>query len=207
MGSLATASVLLGLVALRPVETTFLRLTGGEPSHVPGTLLLVSLISIAGAFVIVEVLRRREALLGFALPRPLQAAAADWFGLLFAARRGVAAPVFRLARLLRRLDDELIDVGVWGAAGSALRAARRAASFDEHVVDALVVAVARLGTLSAALSRLWDDVVIDGAVEGVGRLSAGAGQNARRLQNGMAHDYYITIAAGLAVAIVLAATT
>ena len=59
--------------------------------------------------------------------------------------------------------------------------------------------------LTALGSRIWDDVVIDGAVEWTARANWWAGKIVRRLQNAMVHDYYIIVAVGVVIAVVVAA--
>ena len=48
-------------------------------------------------------------------------------------------------------------------------------------------------------------MVIDGAVEWTARANWWAGKTVRRLQNGMVHDYYIIVAVGVVIAVVVAA--
>ena len=100
----------------------------------------------------------------------------------------------------------MIDAGVWATAASAVRLAAHALTFDDRIVDGLVWAVARGSWLTALGSRIWDDVVIDGAVEWTARANWWAGKTVRRLQNGMVHDYYIIVAAGVVIAVVVAAS-
>ncbi len=205
MGVLAAVSVLLGALALPAVEGALERLTPGRLAAGPAWQLAASLGSIAAAFALVWMLARSRRLLTLGVPAPAQARLADWLGLPTAVRRGVAEPVLVVARALRRLDDHVIDAGVWGAARSALGLAARALTFDDRVVDAAVRGVARAGWLAGLASRVWDDVVVDGAVEGTARANWWAGKTVRRLQNGMVHDYYIIVAVGVVIAVVVAA--
>ena len=205
MGFLATASVLLGVLGLPAGERALERLTGGRLVAGQAWELGVSLGSIAAAFALVWLLSRRGALLTLGVPARVQVRLADWLGLPTAARRGAAEPVLALARALRRFDDHVIDAGVWGTAITTVRLAARAMIFDERVVDAAVWGIAKASWLAAVASRAWDDVVIDGAVEATATASRRAGTAVRRLQNGMVHDYYIIIAAGVVIAVVVTA--
>ena len=205
MGFLAAASVLLGVLVLPAVEQVVERLTGGQLPTGQMWGFAVSLASIVVAFALVWLLSRRGALLALGVPARVQAQLADWLGLPTAVRRGVAEPVLAVALQLRRFDDHVIDAGVWGTARSAVRLAARAMTFDDRVVDAAVWAIAKASWLAAVASRAWDDVVIDGAVEATAPASRRAGAAVRRLQNGMVHDYYIIIAAGVVIAVVITA--
>jgi NADH-quinone oxidoreductase subunit L len=205
MGVLATGSVLLGVLALPAVAGTLERLTAGQLAAGQAWQLAASLGSIAAAFGLVWLLSRSGRLLTLRMSAGAQAQLADWLGLPTAVRRGVAEPALVVARALRRFDDHVIDAGVWGTARSAVRLAARAMTFDDRVVDAAVWGIARAGWLSALASRFWDDVVVDGAVEWTARANWWAGKTVRRLQNGMVHDYYIIVAVGVVIAVVVAA--
>jgi NADH-quinone oxidoreductase subunit L len=203
MGFLAAASVLLGVLGLPAGERALERLTGGQLVAGQAWELAASLGSIAAAFALLWLLSRRGALLTLGVPAAVQAGLGDGLGLPTAVRRGVAEPILVLALGLRRFDDHVIDAGVWGTARSAVRLAARAMIFDDRVVDAAVWGIAKASWLAAVASRVWDDVVIDGAVEGTATASRRAGAAVRRLQNGMVHDYYIIIAAGVVIAVVV----
>jgi NADH-quinone oxidoreductase subunit L len=205
MGFLAAGSVLLGVLALPAGERALERLTGGRLAAGQMWGLVASLGSIVAAFALAWLLSRRSALLTLGMPARLRMQLADWLGLPTAVRRGVAAPVLSVARQLRRFDDHVIDAGVWGAARSAVRLAARAMTFDDRVVDAAVWGIAKASWLAAVASRTWDDGVVDGAVEATATASRRAGAAVRRLQNGMVHDYYIIIAAGVVIAVVVTA--
>jgi NADH-quinone oxidoreductase subunit L len=205
MGVLAAGSVLLGALALPSVEGALERLTAGQLVAGRAWQFAAALGSIAAAFALVWMLSRSGRLLTLGVPARAQVQLADWLGLPTAVRRGVAEPVFVVARTLRRFDDHVIDAGVWGTARSALSLAARAMTFDERVVDAAVWGVAKAGWLAALASRVWDDVVVDGAVEGTAKANWWAGKAVRRLQNGMVHDYYIIVAVGVVIAVVVAA--
>ena len=205
MGVLAAGSVLLGALALPAAQGALERLTAGQLAAGRAWQLAAALGSIAAAFALVWLLSRSGRLLTLGVPVRAQAQLADWLGLPTAMRRGVAEPLLVVARTLRRFDDHVIDAGVWGTARSALSLAARAMTFDDRVVDAAVWGVAKAGWLAALASRVWDDVVVDGAVEGTAKANWWAGKTVRRLQNGMVHDYYIIVAVGVVIAVVVAA--
>jgi NADH:ubiquinone oxidoreductase subunit 5 (subunit L)/multisubunit Na+/H+ antiporter MnhA subunit len=205
MGFLAAGSLVLGVLALPVVERALERLTGGDLAAGRTWQLGASLASIAVAFALLWLLSRRGALLTLGVPAAVQTQLADWLGLPTAVDRGVAEPVLVVARALRRFDDHVIDAGVWGTARTAGRLAARALTFDDRIVDGLVWGVARASWLTAVASRVWDDVVVDGAVEWIARANWWAGKTVRRLQNGMVHDYYIIIAVGVVIAVVVTA--
>jgi NADH:ubiquinone oxidoreductase subunit 5 (subunit L)/multisubunit Na+/H+ antiporter MnhA subunit len=202
---LAAGAVLLGLLVLPTAQGMLERLTGGQ--HAAGQVweLAASLGSIATAFALVWMLSQSGRLLSLDLPVRAQAQLADWLGLPAAVRLGVAEPVLAVARSLRRFDDHVIDAGVWTTAASAVRLAAHALTFDDRIVDGLVWGVARVSWLTAVGSRIWDDVVIDGAVELTAKANWWAGKTVRRLQNGMVHDYYIIVAVGVVITVVVAA--
>jgi NADH-quinone oxidoreductase subunit L len=207
MGLLAGASVLLGLLRVPPIWRALERATATRESVEPLWQLAVSLLAISAAFTAVRALHRRGLLLSLGLPPAAQARVGDWLGLPTLVRRGVAEPTFAVALLLRRLDDRVIDAGVWGVARSAIRSAARFRSIDERVVDGVVRGVASAALLGAAVSRAADDLGIDGAVEWIVRASWWSGKQVRRLQTGLSHQYYVIVLVGLVVALAFTAMT
>jgi NADH-quinone oxidoreductase subunit L len=205
MGLLAAASILLGLLRVPAVWRELERLTVAREAAEPFWQLAVSLVAIAAAFAAVRVLQRHRLLLSLGLAPGFQARVADWFGMATAVRRGIAEPVFAVARTLRRLDDHVIDAGVWGVARSAIGSAARVSSFDQRIVDGAVRGIAAFGLLGAAASRAWDDFGIDGAVESIARAGWWSGKQTRRLQTGLSHQYFVIVAVGLIAAVAIAA--
>ena len=57
----------------------------------------------------------------------------------------------------------------------------------------------------AAGSRAADDLGIDGAVEWIARASWWSGRQVRRLQTGLAHQYYVVVVAGLVLVLTVTA--
>jgi NADH:ubiquinone oxidoreductase subunit 5 (subunit L)/multisubunit Na+/H+ antiporter MnhA subunit len=207
MGLLAGASVLMGLLRVPAVWRVVEQRSVTREAAEPLWQFAVSLLVIALAFTAVRVLRRRGLLLSLGLAPSVQAVVADWFGAPSLVRRGLAEPVFAVALLLRRLDDRVIDAGVWGVARSAIRSAARVRSLDERVVDGAVRRVAWATMLGAAASRATDDLGIDGAVEWVVRASWWSGKQVRRLQSGLSHQYYVIVVVGLVLVLAFTAVT
>jgi NADH-quinone oxidoreductase subunit L len=77
--------------------------------------------------------------------------------------------------------------------------------WGERGVDGLVTSVAGATTRLADASRAADDQGVDRAVEGLARKVGVVGAASRRLQTGLAHDYYRFAAAGTVVLIAVAA--
>lgn len=170
---LALAGALLGVQALPIVERRYSDAFGGA-SVLPslGELALSGLL--ASAVVIALVVgRRRDVRLPARLLRALQ----DWLGLEVLAHRIVVRPTMALARTAARVDDDVIDRLVEGAATLARRTAGRGDTADARVVDGSVMAL------------------VTGA-RGLGRL-------ARRPQTGQLYQYYVQVALGLVVLVVV----
>ncbi|WP_374115810.1 proton-conducting transporter membrane subunit [Kineococcus sp. TRM81007] len=164
---LAVPAAALGVVALPPVRQVLLRLLGEPGAPAPGAAELV--VSAALALLTVAVVWR------WGVPEPRWAR--DWLGLSRVVSAGVVRPTERLARVLARFDDHVLDRGVEGAAAATLHAARRLGRADTSVVDAGVQRVA------SAVRRL--------------------GSLARHPQTGQLHHYYVQAVAVLAAGAVL----
>ncbi|MBA8792884.1 NADH:ubiquinone oxidoreductase subunit 5 (subunit L)/multisubunit Na+/H+ antiporter MnhA subunit [Friedmanniella endophytica] len=173
---LALAAVALGVLALPAVSDPLAAAVGG-PHPAEG---VVELIGSAGlALVVTAIAWRRTAV---AERRPVRSTRPtrlllDWFGLERAARAGLVAPVDRLAGLLARFDDRMLDAGVETAAGRTVALAGAAARFDRSDLD--------------------------GLVEGLGRAVRRLARLARRPQTGQIHQYYLQSAAVVIVVAVL----
>lgn len=103
-----------------------------------------------------------------------------WLGLEPAAHTLVVRPTLRVARILARFDDRVVDGAVRGMAAATLASAQLANGRLEGVVDGAVGATAR-------------------AARQLGRL-------ARRPQTGLVHQYYaqaVTVLAALVVVVLL----
>lgn len=123
----------------------------------------------------------------------------EWLGLLPLARMVVARPTLFAARTLAAVDDRVVDAGIRGAAAVARALSRATAWWGERGVDGVVRALAGAAVGLASASRIADDRGIDPAVEGMARGIGVAGDRSRRLQTGLAHQYYVLLAAGVLV--------
>jgi NADH-quinone oxidoreductase subunit L len=227
IGTLAATSVALSFLWLpggrRVAEHLVARPI--ESGHAWELLLAVALVAVGVGLAAILVHRNWVA------PPRLAAAAGGWFGLPTLSRRGVADPVLALATGLARFDDAVVDAAPRAAAHLVGRLSSALPRLDDVMVDGAVRGVVRLaGSLSrlaahvvelgvdgavAALatatervgrmSQIGDDRAVDGAVERLAGAVGGAGTNARRLQTGLAHHYYVIAVVGLIVLLITAA--
>ena len=168
---LAVGAVVLGALALPPLAGRVHDLLGGTAPE-PGLvgLLVSAALAIATLTGTAVVMSRRSAV---RWPRVLT----DWLFLESAAHRVVVGPTVRLAELMARVDDRLIDGVVERSAGWTQRLASAVARADDHGIDAAVRGVAS-------------------GVRGLGRL-------AQRPQTGQLHQYYLQAVAVLALVLVV----
>lgn len=164
--------------------------------ELPATLALL-----VGGFAVVWLLRSHLLTLG--LPERLRAPAADWLWLPAATETVIVRPVLMLSRALARLDDRVIDAGIRAVGWVALRVSAVFSRRGEWTFDGLVQATAALTIGSASATRRADDYGIDGAVEAGARGVGLAGGSSRRLQTGQSHHYYVMIAVGLGVMLIV----
>jgi len=104
-------------------------------------------------------------------------ALAAWLGLPALARLAVVRPVRGLSSVLAEVDDRVVDGGV-----------RVSAAIARGLSD---------------LGRRVAEVVADGVPEGLARLTGRLGARTRRLQSGLAHEYYRLMIVGLALFLLL----
>lgn len=171
---LAVGAVLLGGLALPPLAGRLRDLVGADLPE-PGLVgLLVSALVAVGALA-TTLARRGPATHTAVWPVVL----VDWVFLERATHRLVVRPVVRLADLLARVDDEVLDRGVMRGANWTVQLAGAAAHADEAVVDAGVHRVAS-------------------GARGLGRL-------VQRPQTGQLHQYYLQalLVLGLAVLVLV----
>ncbi len=202
---LAVLSVALGLLWLPGGRPLVERAIGGRLASGAGWELGASLGSIAVAAGACWLLWRRAALLTVGLPESARERTADWLGLPAMARRLVADPVLALARSLAAGDDRVVDAGIRAAARVAALLSRALGWWGERGVDGLVAVLTHGANDLATASRRVDDAGVDAAVEGLARNIGVAGTESRRLQTGLAHQYYLILAVG--VVVVVAAAT
>lgn len=72
-------------------------------------------------------------------------------------------------------------------------------------MDGVVEFLVRGATGIASVSRRVDDARVDAAVEGVAKEIGRVGAGSRRLQTGLAHQYYVILAAGVLAVVAIAA--
>lgn len=219
---LAGISLLLGVLwwpgAARLVE----QILDQPRPHESTGLVLASLLTTGAAGGTCWLLWTRGALLNVGLPHTVANYAAGWFGLPVAAHRFVVAPALRLSVALSMFDDRVVDAGIRAATrvaallsklaatraervfewvGSAIAdvttvVARASRVADDGAIDRVVERLAHVVGLAADRSRSADDDAIDRAVERLARDIGVAGRHSRKLQTGLAHDYYLVLAAG-----------
>ncbi len=179
--------------------------TGGRLVEGAAWELPVSLAALAGAGAIVVLLARRGRLVTLALPAGVQAGLASWLGLPVAARRLVVDPALALSRTLAAFDDRVVDAGVRAAARVPVALSRAASWWGERSLDGVVRAVSGGALRAAVISRQADERGVDRAVEDLARGTGAAGRTSRRLQTGLAHQYYVIVAVGFVAAAAVAA--
>jgi NADH:ubiquinone oxidoreductase subunit 5 (subunit L)/multisubunit Na+/H+ antiporter MnhA subunit len=199
--ALALLTVALSVAWLPGADRWVEAATGGalvapKAWELPATLALL----VAG-FAVVWLLRRH--LLAMGLPERLRAPAADWLWLPAATEAVIVRPVLMLSRALARLDDRVIDAGIRAVGWVALRVSAVFSRRGEWTFDGLVHAIAAMTLGSASATRRADDYGIDGAVEAGARGVGLAGASSRRLQTGQSHHYYVMIAVGLGVMLIV----
>lgn len=159
--------------------------------------------AIAVAAILAWFLRRRSLLFAAGIPEKVRAAAADWIGIPTLARAAVGRPTLALARMLATFDDRVIDAGVRGAVAAGRALSRALALWGERGIEGVVWGLVGATLSTARGSRAVDDGAVDGAVEGAAWAVGLAGRWSRRLQTGMAHHYYIIVAAGVLGAVTI----
>ncbi|RBY78653.1 NADH-quinone oxidoreductase subunit L [Blastococcus sp. TF02-09] len=192
---LAAGAAVLGLLVWPPAGTE-LRAALGE-SGAPRPPLLDLVLSATVALAVVAAVARVD------LPEPRWAA--RWLGLGILTDRLVTRPVLRLAELLARFDDRVLDRAVLSTGRAALAPARALARFDDRMLDGAVGGLSA-GTLRAARgAAVADTAGVDGAAEGVAAVTRRLGGLARRTQTGQLHQYYVlaTLVLGAGLALLL----
>jgi hypothetical protein len=199
MAMLASVTVTLSVLWLPGAARLVEEFAGGPLAEggIWQTALAIGLLGAAVALVLR--LQGRGLLVTLGLSPPTQARAGDWLGLPSATSILVVRPVTALSRVLRAFDDRVIDAGVRRAAWLAGLASRLFSRRFEFAIDGAVRLVAGLTVSTAAGSRLADDSGVDAAVEAAGRGVGFAGHQSRRLQTGQSHQYFVILAAGLAL--------
>lgn len=229
---LGGATLLVSAVWIPDVARSMTRMAGGSAAPIPQHAVVPTGAILVLASMILVWAWRRGSLYALGLPLRVQRVIADWFGLDAAARVLLVRPTRHFSAALSAFDRRVLDTGERRLVLQPVLAfSGRLAVFDAAVVDAGVHAAARIGeALSRAFarwlergtdilvdasafgtmviargSRMLDDAGIDALVERFARGIGNAGTRSRRLQSGMAHHYYVIIAAGSLMAIAAAA--
>ena len=204
MGALAAGLLVVGFAWTGPIRRLLERTTGGAlPEEIPWGI-VTGAVAVAAALAAVWALDHRGRLATLGLAPARQEALADWLGLPAIGRIAVVDPVLALSRALAKFDDRVVDAGVRGAAAVAASLSRLLAWWGERGVDGVVVGVAGATLALARGSRITDESGIDAVVEDVAVGVGVAGRHSRRLQTGLAHQYYVIAAVG-ALAVIAAA--
>ena len=187
---LAAGAAVLSVLALPPLSGALAGALGGRGE----VTALELLVSAAIALGVVVLMRRLRA------PEP--AWATRWLGLEAAAHVVVVGPTMRLAHLLARFDDAVLDRTETSVAGAVPKVARTVARFDDEVLDAGVGTAAHAAQVAGQGAARLDDTVVDGAVEGLAGWIRRLGQLARAPQTGAVHQYLLQAVVVLAMAVV-----
>lgn len=190
---LAVGATGLGVLALPPLSDRLGRAMGGVPVVEPAAWEMVLSAVIAVAVVAVAA-RWRAPELRWALA---------WLGLERAVHLIIVRPTVRLATVLARFDDRVLDAGVERVASVTLALASRAGRGDDRVLDTGVEGAASATVTLAGGAGRADDVWVDGLAERGAMTLGRLGQLARRPQTGQLHQYYLQAVVVLAVGVVL----
>lgn len=125
-------------------------------------------------------------------------ALADWFCIPAAVRLTLVNPTLRLAAASAEFDRAVVDRGVELAARAGRLGSGLASRLGEASVDGAVETAGAWGLKVARWLSLVAERLIDRSVEGLARATGVAAGDARKLQTGMLHQYYLAVVAGLA---------
>jgi len=205
LGTLAMATLALGVLWIPGVPASLQTLTGGDiPAGSPWEF-VIAVSAVAGGVLAVLLLDRRGRLLDLGLAPSLRAGVEDWLTLPRLTSALVVAPTLRLSLALARADDRVIDAGVRASARTARLVSSLVDRWVEFSIDGVVRTVAAATLRTAEGSRVADDAGVDRAIEATGRGIGIAGHQSRRLQTGQTHHYFVIVAVGLGlIAVALA---
>ncbi len=190
---LAFGAATLGALALPPLAPELAAAVGAaaEPGTTPAELIgsgVLALIVLAAVY-------------RWGTPGP--AWAANWLYLERAVTVLVVDPILRLAAVLARFDDIVVDRTVSDAATAVLNGGRRMAGFDDTRVDRSVQGSAA-GTLwTAHRADRFESTGIDATVRGVAATVERLARKAKRPQTGQVYQYYVQVILLLLLAAVL----
>jgi len=114
-------------------------------------------------------------------------------------------PALALAGSFAAFDDRIIDAGIRAAARVAGFVSRLVGFRIDLLVDRAVNSLATVARLIARASSVADDRGVDATIEVAARGVGAVGAQSRRLQTGLAHQYYVIVAIGTVLLIAAAA--
>ena len=202
---LAAVTIGLGVLWFPSASDAFARWTQATLAQGGARASAAALGVVGLVMVLVWWLRQHGLLLALGFPAPARGWIADWFGLPALARRGVAQPTLTISRMLAAADERVVDAGVRGAMRIGGVLSRAFAWWAERGIDGVVRSAATLGVVAARVSATSDQRGIDAGAEGLARGIGIVGERSRRLQTGLAHQYYVILAVGALVIVAAAA--
>lgn len=205
LGFLALISLALGILWLPGGSRVVQWAAGSALAGASAWTLIVSLGTVVIAALTDWVLWRRDALASLYIPDRTRNRIAHWFGIPTLASVLIVRPILFLAQSLAIFDDRVIAAGTRVAVRIATGISQLAAWGSERSLDMLVALVVRGTEGVARASSVADDSGVDRAVEQVARGVGVVGEDSRRLQTGLAHQYYVILAVGLIVIVAVAA--
>lgn len=205
LGFLALISLALGILWLPYGSRVVQWAAGSALARASAWTLSASLGTIVVAAATDWLLWRRDALVSLYIPDRTRNRIAHWLGIPTLASVLIVRPILSLAQSLAIFDDRVIAAGTRVAVGIATAISQLAAWGSERSLDALVTLVVRGAEGVARASSVADDSGVDAAVEHVARGVGVVGEDSRRLQTGLAHQYYVILAVGLIVIVAVAA--
>ena len=211
----AVMCITLGVLWLPGSDAVVRRLSGARFPDGSSWELLVSLALIGSAAWAVVAADRCGSLLGRRDGQPRWPLAAGWAAIPRLVEVGVVRPTLRSATWLgehaegwfdaparavaaphraARRSERALDAVPAGAEVAVPRTAAALAAADRQVVDAGIRAAFRVTEWLATVGSRVSERRVDEAVRSVAAAIGTAGRRVRRLQTGMAHQYYVVIA-------------
>ena len=201
---LALLTVALGVLWIPSVARRFESLSGSVPQGAPWET-FASLATVGLGIAASWLLWRRDQLLSLGLSRATQRVIAGWFRLPVLATVIVVRPVVSLSSALAVFDARVVDGGIRVAARIARSLSALLAWWAERGIGEAVSGLARATTRGAMASLLADARLVDASVEAIALGVNRTGSASRRVQSGLAHDYFTLIAEGTVALMMIAA--
>ena len=197
LATLALASLGLSMLWLNGGREAASRLIDGQFPDSSTWEFVASLLAVAVGLLAGRLLAVHRPALG---EEPDTASAADWFQLPALWHKWVIDPSLGLAVALARFDDAVIDAALSRFIGGLGRDfAALLARADRRVVDRGVALTAHVVERLAAAGSGVGERIADGLPEGWARLAGFGGDDARSIQSGLSHHYYVIVALGAAL--------